>query len=80
MLEIASFAIAAAIALSLLRLLRADTDADRVISVDLLTFQLLGLALVLALHDERPLAIQFAFAVSLLGYLSTLILARLIRS
>jgi multisubunit Na+/H+ antiporter MnhF subunit len=79
MLEFSTFLLALAIALTLGRLLATRDDADRVISVDLLTFQLLGLAVVLAFHDQRPLALQFAFVLSLLGFVSTLILSRLIR-
>jgi multisubunit Na+/H+ antiporter MnhF subunit len=80
MLETATFLLAIALLLTLLRLALAREDADRVICVDLLTFQLLGLAVVLAFHNGRPLALQFAFMLSLLGFVSTLILSRLIRS
>jgi multisubunit Na+/H+ antiporter MnhF subunit len=38
------------------------------------------LAIVLAFHDGRPLALDFAFVMALLGFISTLILSRLIRS
>ncbi|MFM2243770.1 MAG: hypothetical protein RLZ97_2626 [Verrucomicrobiota bacterium] len=80
MLETATFLLAIALLLTLLRLALTRQDADRVICVDLLTFQLLGLAVVLAFHNDRPLALQFAFMLSLLGFVSTLILSRLIRS
>ncbi|MCH7226007.1 monovalent cation/H+ antiporter complex subunit F [Haloferula sp. A504] len=80
MLEISTFLLALAIALTLGRLITCRDDADRVICVDLLTFQLLGLAVMLAFHDQRPLALQFAFVLSLLGFVSTLILSRLIRT
>jgi len=80
MLEIATLLAAIAIALGLLRLVTARRDADRVIAVDVLTFQLLGMSLLLAFHDQQPLALQFAFVLSLLGFLSTLVLARLIRT
>lgn len=79
MLEISTFLLALALALTLGRLLIAADDADRVICVDLLTFQLLGLAVILTFHDQKPLALQFAFVLSLLGFVSTLILSRLIR-
>ena len=80
MLETATFLLAIALLLTLLRLALTRQDADRVICVDLLTFQLLGLTVVLAFHNDRPLALQFAFMLSLLGFVSTLILSRLIRS
>lgn len=80
MIEIATFLLALALLLTLGRLAFCREDADRVLCVDLLTFQLLGLSVVLAFHDQKPLALQFAFMLSLLGFVSTLILSRLIRS
>lgn len=79
MLELATILTALAVVLGLLRLLFARVDADRVIAVDVLTFQLLGLSVLLAFHDRSALALQFAFALSLLGFLSTVVLSRLIR-
>ncbi|MCU0796774.1 MAG: monovalent cation/H+ antiporter complex subunit F [Akkermansiaceae bacterium] len=80
MIEIATFLLALALLLTLGRLTLCRQDADRVLCVDLLTFQLLGLSVVLAFHDQKPLALQFAFMLALLGFVSTLILSRLIRS
>ena len=79
MIETATFLLALALLLTLGRLVLTRKDADRVMCVDLLTFQLLGLAVVLAFHDARPLALQFAFLLSLFGFVSTLILSRLIQ-
>ena len=78
-LTIATSVLAIAVGLCLLRVISSRTDADRVIAIDVLSFQLLGLAVLMAFHDERPLALQFALALSLLGFISTLILSRLIR-
>lgn len=80
MLEVSTILLALATAITLGQLVVSRDDADRVICVDLLTFQLLGLTVLLAFHDQRPLALQFAFMISLLGFVSTLILSRLIRS
>lgn len=77
-LDTAILILGVAILLGLVRLVTARSDADRVIAVDLLAFQLIGLSLLLAAYDERPLALQFAFAMSLLAFLSTLVLSRLI--
>lgn len=79
MLIIATTILGISIVIGLLRLLSAGCDADRVIAIDVLSFQLLGLSVLLAFHDERPVALQFALAISLLGFFSTLILSRLIR-
>jgi multicomponent Na+:H+ antiporter subunit F len=78
-LTLATTILGLAVGLCLLRVLSAKSDADRVVAIDVLSFQLLGLSVLLAFHDGRPLALQFAFALSILGFLSTLILSRLIR-
>ncbi|WP_424314588.1 monovalent cation/H+ antiporter complex subunit F [Haloferula sp.] len=78
-LTAATTVLAIAVGICLLRVLYAKSDADRVISIDVLSFQLLGLGVLMAFHDERSLALQFVFALSILGFLSTLILSRLIR-
>lgn len=80
MLSVATFILGLSIVLGMIRLIISRNDADRVIAVDVLGFQLLGMSLLLSFHDQRPLALQFAFALSLLGFFSTLILSRLIRS
>ncbi|MFK7911906.1 MAG: monovalent cation/H+ antiporter complex subunit F [Akkermansiaceae bacterium] len=80
MLTAATIILALSILIGMARLLFAKSDADRVIAVDVLGFQLLGMSILLAFHDQRPLALQFALALSLLGFLSILILSRLIRS
>ena len=78
MLVLATIFLALSVALSLLRLITATSDADRVIAVDVLTFQLLAMSLLLAFHHHSTLYIEFAFLLSLLGFLSTLVLSRLI--
>jgi multisubunit Na+/H+ antiporter MnhF subunit len=37
------------------------------------------LTFLLSFYDERPLALQFAFLLALLGFLSTVILSRLLK-
>ena len=80
MLTTATIILALSILLGMARLLTTKSDADKVISVDVLGFQLLGMSILLAFHDLSPLGLQLAFAISLLGFLSILILSRLIRS
>lgn len=64
---------------SLIRLLRPQCDADRVIALDVVAFQLLGMTFLLAFFDERPLSLQFGLLLSLLGFISTVILARFLK-
>lgn len=80
LLSLATVILGISILLVLIRFLTASADSDRVIAVDLLAFQLLGMSILLAFHDQRPIALQFAFAISLLGFFSTLVLSRLIRT
>lgn len=80
MLTAATIILALSIMTGLLRLLLAKSDADRIIAVDVLGFQLLGMSILLAFHDKEPLALQFTFALSLLGFLTILVLSRLIRT
>lgn len=80
MLHAATILLALSILIGMARLLSAKSDTDRVIAVDVLGFQLLGMSILLAFHDMRPVGLQFAFALSLLGFFSILILSRLIRS
>lgn len=77
MLTIASIFLVISILISLIKILTTRLEADRVIGIDILAFQLIALSIVLAFHDEKPLALQFAFMLSLLGFISTLILSRL---
>lgn len=52
--------------------------ANKVIVIDILTFQILGLCLLLAFHNRDPLPLQFGLLLAMLGFLSTIVLARFI--
>ena len=78
MLATATIAIALALVISLVRLVTTRSPADKVIVVDIASFQLLGLTVLLAVYDRSELPLQFAFVLALLGFISTLILSRLI--
>ena len=80
MLTIATIILTFALIISLAKLLFSPSPEDKVIVIDIATFQLLGLSILLALHDRSSLPLQFAFVLALLGFLSTLILSRLINS
>ncbi len=78
MLTAATIAIILALLISIARLFTTDSAADKVIVVDIASFQLLGLVVLLAIYDDSELPLQFAFILALLGFISTLILSRLI--
>ena len=78
MLTAATIAIVLALLISIVRLFNTDSPADKVIVVDIASFQLLGLVILLAIYDSSELPLQFAFFLALLGFISTLILSRLL--
>ena len=80
MLTLASIILIASVLLSLLRILTSRDEADKVIAIDVLAFELIALSIILAFHDNNSLPLQFAFAISLLGFISTLILSRIFKS
>lgn len=79
MLTVAAIFLLLALFVSLVRLVTAKSYADRVIVVDIATFQLLGLTILLAIFNENSLPLLYAFMLALLGFISTLILSRLIK-
>lgn len=80
MITIATLFLVTSLLLTLAKFLVSKTAADRVIAIDVFGFQLIALALLLAFIDNNSLPLIFAFAVALLGFLSTLILSTLIRT
>lgn len=65
-----------AMLLTILRLIRGPTLADRILSLDLLTTLALGFIAAMAIRTGFPLYLDIAIAIGLLGFLSTIALAR----
>lgn len=81
MLLIATIILGLAILITLASLLTpefARSNADKVIVIDALTFQVLGLCVLLALYDGNARPLEFGLLVAMLGFLSTIVLARFI--
>ena len=57
-------------------LARADTTAQRILSLDLLTVVLIGLLALAAGDDARSYALDAALALALLGFVATLAACR----
>lgn len=55
-----------------------NSRANQIIVIDALTFEILGLCILFAFHNDNPLPLQFGLLVAMLGFLSTIILARFI--
>jgi multicomponent Na+:H+ antiporter subunit F len=73
--------LALAAVIALYRVVFGPTPADRVIAVDLLTMQLVGLVVVVAVTHGVYAILDVALAVAILGFLATIGFARyLLRS
>jgi multicomponent K+:H+ antiporter subunit F len=70
--------ILASIAASLWRLRRAGEPADRIIALDVISFQAVGALIGFSLLDNSPLALEAALVIALVGFLTTLVLSRLL--
>ena len=60
------------------RLRRATTPADRVIALDVGSFQTMGALIGFSLLDGSPLALEATLVIALIGFLSTLVLTHLL--
>lgn len=65
-----------AMLLTILRLIRGPTLADRILALDLLTTLAIGFIAAMAIRSGFALYIDIAIAIGLLGFLSTVALAR----
>ena len=65
--------------LGFVRLRRADSPADRVIALDVITFQAMGALIGFSLFSDSPLALEATLVIGLIGFLSTLALTHLLR-
>ena len=78
MILCALFLVLLSILASLWRLRCAATPADRVIALDVISFQAMGALIGFSLLDGSPLALESALTISLVGFLSTLALTHLL--
>ena len=79
MIIIALILILVSILAGFVRLRRADTPADRVIALDVITFQAMGALIGFSLLSGSPLALEATLVIALIGFLSTLALTHLLR-
>lgn len=74
--QLAMVTIAASMLVTLIRLLRGPTVPDRVISLDLMTLQALGLTCAAAIFYDQGDFLDAAIILALLAFLSTIAFAR----
>jgi multicomponent K+:H+ antiporter subunit F len=75
-LDFALFAVALAVALCMLRLLRGPETTDRLLALDTLYINAVALAILLGLRWQTPLLFEAALLIAMLGFVSTVALAR----
>lgn len=80
MLTIATILVAAAMLLALIKLIVSKSTSEKVVVIDVVSIQLLALTFLLAIHDKNTLPLQFGLVLSLLGFVSTVIISHLIRT
>ena len=77
-LIIALIALAAGQVLSMIRLVIGPTSGDRILALDTMVINALGLVIVLGIHQGVKVYFEVALLVAMLGFVSTVALARFI--
>lgn len=67
--------LAAALVLTVLRLIKGPTVCDRAVAVDLLTLVVLGITAVLMIHTDKPLWMSLLTVMALVSFLGTVAFA-----
>ncbi|MCR8827911.1 K+/H+ antiporter subunit F [Pseudosulfitobacter koreensis] len=75
-LIIAFVALALGQILSMLRLLLGPTPGDRILALDTMVINALGLVLVLGIHQGVQIYFEVSLLIAMLGFVSTVALAR----
>jgi len=77
-LVIALISLAAGQVLSMVRLVIGPTSGDRILALDTMVINALGLIIVLGIHQGVKVYFEVALLVAMLGFVSTVALARFI--
>lgn len=75
-LAVAFALVAAAAALSFLRLLRGPDATDRILALDTLYINAIALLVLLGIHLASPLHFEAALLIALMGFVGTVALAK----
>jgi multicomponent Na+:H+ antiporter subunit F len=67
--------LAAALVLTVLRLIKGPTVCDRAVAVDLLTLVVLGITAILMIHTDKPLWMSLLTVMALVSFLGTVAFA-----
>jgi len=77
-LIVAFLALAAGQILSMVRLVMGPTSADRILALDTMVINALGLVIVLGIHQGVSVYFEVSLLIAMLGFVSTVALARFI--
>ncbi|MDJ0638210.1 MAG: K+/H+ antiporter subunit F [Paracoccaceae bacterium] len=77
-LIIAFLALAVGQILSMVRLVMGPTSGDRILALDTMVINALGLVIVLGIHQGVKVYFEVALLIAMLGFVSTVALARFI--
>ena len=75
-IDFALFAVSLAMGLCMFRLLRGPETTDRLLALDTLYINAVALAILLGLRWQTPLLFEPALLIAMLGFVSTVALAR----
>lgn len=73
---LAALMIGAALLLNLYRLLRGPDSTDRILALDTLYINAVGLVVLLCIHTGSKIYFEAALVIALLGFIGTIALAR----
>ena len=71
--------VAAALALSLWRLLRGPDKPDRILALDTLYVNTIAILVLLGIHLDSPLYFEAALLIALMGFVGTIALSKYLR-
>ena len=77
-LSIAFIALALGQVMSMVRLVLGPTPGDRILALDTMVINALGLVIVLGIHQGVQVYFEMALLIAMLGFISTVALARFI--
>ena len=74
--QVGVVALVAGIGMAMVRMVRGPEVADRVLAADVLSLEVVGLVILLAVDQQRSLSLDVALLVAIVGFASTLAFAQ----
>ena len=76
--QVGVVALVVGIGMAMVRMVRGPEVADRVLAADVLSLEVVGLVILLAIDQQRSLSLDVALLVAVVGFASTLAFAQFI--